>query len=210
MTFQLITPRGSDPVTLAEAKLHLRIDATDEDAQTTSQITAACDDAEHIMGRALLPQTWQLALDSFWDPSYYNAPVPITVDLIRGTSFTTGAAAINLQKPPVTSITSIKYIDVNGALQTMSPANYQLVAASDYTARVVPVYGQLWPSTRGQPEAVLIQFVCGYADAAHVPAMIKHAIKLIVGAMYRYKDPTDSPDYMAAMRCLDRYRTVLF
>ena len=57
-------PRAAQPVTLAEAKLHLRVDSSDEDALISALIVAATDDAEHLMGRAVLTQRWQLTLDA--------------------------------------------------------------------------------------------------------------------------------------------------
>jgi hypothetical protein len=184
MSLSLITPRALQPVTLAEAKLQARIDATDEDALVTSMIIVATDECEAIMQRAILPQTWQRTLDAFFDANVYQDPIPITVDLIRGTSYTTGAAAIGLQRPKVTSITSVKYIDINGTLQTLGGGLYQLAAASDYTARVFPAFGTVWPSTRAVPEAVQIQFVCGYPDANSVPEGIKQWVKCRVKDLY--------------------------
>lgn len=174
-------------VSTAEAKLHLRVDVADDDALIAALVMAATLDAEHLMGRAVMPQKWLMTLDSF--PS-----------------------AVILQRPPVTALDSIKYVDSSGTLQTLPPAVYQLAAASDYTASVTPAYAQTWPATRGQPEAVQVIFSTGYANAASVPESIKAWIKLRVGALYENRSSVVmergmvSAELSIADSLLDRYR----
>lgn len=189
MTLKLQTAATVLPVSLVEAKLHLRVDVSDEDALITSLIGSATLEAEHLMGRAVMPQKWQVMLDAF-------------------------ASSIDLQRPPVTAVDSVKYVDaVTGTLTTVSPSVYQFVAGSEYTARVVPAYGQVWPSARAQTEAVQIIFSTGYVDAASVPEPIKSWIKLRVGALYENREAwtagvkierNEFVDFL-----LDRYRTWL-
>jgi uncharacterized phiE125 gp8 family phage protein len=162
MSLKLITAPTAEPLTPAEAKTHLRVTGSDDDAYITALIVAARQAAEHITGRALMPQTWELALDEFEDQ-------------------------IMLPKPPLTSITSVKYVDADGVLQTMDPAGYQL---DDHAvpARLVPAYGTSWPSTRTQPNAVLVRFACGYANAAAVPQEIKSWMLLRIGMLYENRE----------------------
>jgi uncharacterized phiE125 gp8 family phage protein len=165
MPLKLITPRTLQPVTLAEAKLHLRVDTSDDDALITALIIAATDDAEALMQRAVLPQTWKLTLDSFGGASSW--------------------ACIELQRPTVIAVTSVYYNQASdGVLTLLDPSAYQLAAASDYTARLLPAYGTYWPDLRDQAEAVQVTFTAGYADAAAVPELIKAWIKLRVAALY--------------------------
>lgn len=179
MALKLTVPRAAQPVTLAEAKLHLRVDSSDEDALISALIVAATDDAEHLMGRAVLTQRWQLTLDAF------NAPPP-SGQLVAPAST---PDEIALQRPPVTSVVSVKYLQASdGVLTTLAPSEYTLAAASDYTARLVPAWGKSWPATRDMPEAVQIVFECGYADAASVPENIKAWIKLRVGSLYANRE----------------------
>ena len=61
----LVTAPASEPVSLAEAKAHLRIEAADDDSLIGALITAARQSAEAHMRRALMSQTWRLSLDRF-------------------------------------------------------------------------------------------------------------------------------------------------
>ncbi len=177
MSLKLSTAASSDPVTLAEAKLHCRVTDSTDDALITALITAATRNAEHIMRRAILPQKWTLTIDQF--PSFYDPRSPLR------------ANGIDLDRPPVTAIDSVKYIEpVAGVLTTITSTDYQLVSGSDYTASVIPAYGVNWPATRDQAEAVVIIFSCGYANAAAVPEPIKSWIKLRVGTMFENREST--------------------
>jgi uncharacterized phiE125 gp8 family phage protein len=175
MALSLLTAASVLPVTLAEAKAHLRVDITDDDALITSLIGAATLEAEHLMQRAIMPQTWILTLDSF-------RPHPARYWL-------TGRASqsIGLDRPPVTAIGSIQYVDINGAAQTLDPTAYRLLK-HEYSGAVVPVFGLNWPNTRQQADAVQITFSTGYADAASVPELIKAWIKLRVGTLYENRE----------------------
>ena len=147
MALKLITASTALAVTLAEAKAHLRVDSSDEDTLITAMITSATETAEQITGRAIMPQTWELTLDAFPD-------------------------ALELTRVPAVSVTSIKYFDVAGVQQTLASNAYALDAADDFGfAYIVPAYDTGWPVTRDQINAVAVQYVAGYANAAGVPAM---------------------------------------
>lgn len=66
----LVTPPVDLPVTLAEAKMHLRIDPNDatEDDMILRMIRAATerlDGYDGLLGRAICPQTWAQEYDGF-------------------------------------------------------------------------------------------------------------------------------------------------
>ena len=54
MSLTLVSPPAAEPVTLAEAKSHLKLDTSDEDTLIASLITAARARAEWHTGRALV------------------------------------------------------------------------------------------------------------------------------------------------------------
>jgi uncharacterized phiE125 gp8 family phage protein len=164
MALKLITAASTYPIALADAKLHCRVDSSDDDALITALITAATELAEQKTGRALMTQTWELTLDAFPD-------------------------AFELTRVPVQSISTLKYIDTSGVEQTLSSALYTLDGADDYGfGCVVPVYNGTWPTARDQINAVALRFVAGYADAAAVPEGIKQWIRLMVSTMYENRE----------------------
>lgn len=176
MSLKLHTPPVLAVMDLPTAKLHLKETSAENDTLITALVTAATQDAEHLMGRAILPQKWQLSLDQF--PSGIAGNVSPFYALAA-------SRAIVLQRPTVTAVDSVKYVHATtGVLTTLDPAQYQACLASDYTASVVPAHGTSWPCARAQPESVQVVFTAGYATAADVPALIVAWIKLRLAALY--------------------------
>lgn len=169
MTFKVVTPVATEPVTLAEARLQCKVDSDDtsHDALITGLITAAREFAEHYTGRALASQTLEMALDCFPGVSEWSIGkcTPDPMDDF-----------IDLDMPPVATITSVKYTDTAGVEQTVSSGDYALSLYGD-SRRVAPTYGKYWPTTRDIPNAVRILYVTGYTTA---PKAVKAAILLHV------------------------------
>jgi uncharacterized phiE125 gp8 family phage protein len=142
----LIVPPACEPITLAQAKLHLHApSANTEDDLISALIAAARKHAETFTRRVIIGQTRKLVLDGF--PSLIKLPTS-----------------------PLRSVSSIQYVDTAGALQTLDPAHYRVDKDSD-EPRIQPAYGEVWPTTRDVIGAVSITYVCGYllpvvADAA--------------------------------------------
>lgn len=157
-----------EPVSLDDAKRHLRVTSTLDDGYIGGLITAARKYAERRTRRAFITQTWAIKLERFPDSS----------------------SSLYLPVPPLQSITSITYVDQDGATQTWSSGSYKALT-SHLPGRVVLEYGEVWPtSLRDDPEAVVITFVAGYGDAAtDVPQEIKQAILLMVGHWYANREP---------------------
>lgn len=165
MALQLITPPAAEPVTLAEAKMHLRDVAGAEDALVTNWIVAArqhLDGKDGILGRALMPQTWELVMDAF------------------------PCGRISVPLPPLQSVTSVSYYDTDGVLQVLPDTQYWVGLARE-PGIIQHIHSQ-WPQTKGRPEAVRIRFVAGYADAAAVPRALWAAMLLAIGDMYENRE----------------------
>lgn len=186
MSLILVTARTSDPVSLEDAKIHLRADSSDEDALIANLVTQASDEAEHLTGRALLPQTWRLTLDRFGSaPGFGFGGGGIGLDR----HWIGGSDTLLLPRAPLIAVSSIKYLQYSdGVLTTLAPAAYVVASAGAPPARITPAYATFWPPTRELPEAVQIVFTAGWADADHVPAAIKSWIKLRVGALYENRE----------------------
>ena len=161
MSLKLVTAPTEEPVSLADAKLHLRVDGTTDDTLITALIVAARKWAEEYTGRQFVTATWDWFLDGFC-PSF---SVPL---------------------PPLQSVTSIKYLDTTGTEQTLASSTYRVDAVSE-PGRIALDYGKSWPSTHPVINAVTVRFVAGYGAAAAVPEPIRQAILILIGELYEQR-----------------------
>ena len=163
MGLRLITPPAEEPITLEEAKQHLRVEDSSQDLLIGLYIMAArqhIDGKDGWLGRAIVSQTWELSLDTF------------------------PADEIQIPLVPLVSITSVVYDDEDGIEQTIDGADYTL----DPAGWVVTAGDYSWPTPITAINAVRVRFVAGYGDAADVPATIKAAILLMVGDLYAQRE----------------------
>jgi uncharacterized phiE125 gp8 family phage protein len=179
MSLQLLTPPATEPVTLAEAKAHLKIDSADEDALLTTLITAARARSEWHTGRALVTQSWCLRLDAW--PADGIAEIPL---------------------PPLQAVTSIAAITADGIRGVIDPALYRVDAAGT-PARVILTTR---PQRLRAQDCLEITFTAGYGDAAAVPPAIRQAILEIVAALYVYRGDEAVPIGRSGQVLLAPYR----
>jgi uncharacterized phiE125 gp8 family phage protein len=171
MGLKLITPPATTPVSLDEAKVHLRVVDDDEDLLIGTYIQAATGSTEAFLGRALIDQTWDLVLDAF----------PTTTDL-----------EIKIPKPPLIEVTQIAYDDSNGDEQILPSGNYFVDAVSEF-GWVVPQGNLSWPSTIDAINSVRVRFRAGYLDTNSppgnaVPDDIRAAVLLTIGSFYEQRE----------------------
>jgi uncharacterized phiE125 gp8 family phage protein len=171
MAVRLITPPAVEPVTLEEAKLHLKVDHSEDDLLIGSYIEGARIFAEKFTARAFITQTWELVLDEF------------------------PADEIKIPLPPLQSVESVKYDDADGFEQTLATSGYSVDTANQ-PGWVVPVTTG-WPSSTFEGiNSVRIRFVAGYDPgtgspvdlAENVPTSLKNAILLHAGMLYANRE----------------------
>ena len=163
MPRSLITGPSAEPLTTAAAKSHLRVDVTDDDTLIDSLVVAARQYCENHLRRALITQTWDVYFDTF--PARIKVPLP------------------RLQ-----SVTSIKYTDTEGVTTTLAASKYKVDVISE-PGRIDPAYGEVWPSTRAEMNAVVVQFKAGYGDAStDIPDTVLEAHKLLIGHWYEHRE----------------------
>jgi uncharacterized phiE125 gp8 family phage protein len=188
---------AEEPITLAEAKQHLRVDdtgdATDDavDAEIEAFISAAREMAEARMGRSIISTEWTLTLDSF-------------------------PCEIELPNPRAIAVLDLLYTDVDGVEQTMDPATYVLDNAGELRNWIETAADYDWPDTSTDTiNNVRVVYTAGWANAAAVPAPIKAWIKLAVGTWFKQREVVITGTVNTLPReffdsLLDPYRAVLF
>jgi uncharacterized phiE125 gp8 family phage protein len=159
---KIITPVSTEPVTLTEAKLHLRVTESAEDTLITALIAAAREFCENVTGRALATQTLELLLDNFPAETFIEIPMP-----------------------PLQSIASIKYKDYAAVETTLGISDY-IVDADRSVGRVTLAYGKSWPTFTPYPSnPIRVRFTAGYTS---IPKAIKQAMLLLIGHWYANRE----------------------
>lgn len=182
MRLTLVTPPAIEPVTLAEAKSHLRVEATADDSLIQGLIQAAREAGESFTGRALIHQTWRLTLDA-WPAQ----PLPWWDGVVDGADIAGPAVAILLPRPPLASVTEIRTYAANG-VATPVPTSVYDVDSSGLPGRVRLSEGQSWPAPGRSLAGIEIDFVAGYgASAAAVPQTIRLGILAEVARLYEHR-----------------------
>lgn len=157
---KLVTGPTEEPITTAEAKAHLRQTEADEDALIDDLILQAREWTESAIERALVTQTWDLFLDAFPDG---DLRVPL---------------------PPLQSVTSVKYTDVDAVTTTFAASNYYVDTVME-PGRIVLSSGISWPSVALRPaNAVEVRFIAGYGLAVDVPQRAKGLMHMLIEHWY--------------------------
>lgn len=165
MDYGFTSEGDGDPVTLEEAKGHLRALHSSEDNLISRFISAASRHVEGRIGRSLVNRTMTYQRDGF--PAC--------------------RASIVLPRPPVSEVTSVSFIDQNGAAQTMASGDYLLVK-SPVECELSPALGVSWPATSKQRRSVTVVYKSGFGDdGSEVPEDIKNAILLLVQHFYEHR-----------------------
>lgn len=165
MSMVMTAAPAVEPVTLAEAKAHCRLDGSAEDAYLTSLIITSRLQIEAALGLALITQSWRWSIDD-WPAD----------------------GVIELPMRPVQSVDEIELAHASGGTTTMAPSLYQLDGQSS------PARLALTTLTPPHPDVpvngIAIEFTAGYGNvAASVPQPIRHALLLLVAHWYECREP---------------------
>ncbi len=156
----LVTGPTLEPLDLPETIKTLVAVAEQDETIVDGLISAARQRFEEQTGRQIMLATWEFWLDAF------------------------PCGAIELPRAPLNSVLSVKYVDTDGTLMTMSPANYTVkTPAGPQCDRgwLEPAFGEAWPSTRYESGAVRIQYLAGYGSTYEsVPELVKTLLYLMV------------------------------
>jgi uncharacterized phiE125 gp8 family phage protein len=175
-------PAANEPITLSEAKAHVRVTSSDHDAVLAVCIAAARDLAEQYTGIKLVTQTVTFSARHF-------------------------RTVMDLPAAPLQSL-SIQYLDTEKESQTLNPALYDISGVSTLRPTVSRADGASWPSLYNHPEAVTITAVVGYEA---VPDAIRSALLLMIGHLFDNREAVNAETMsevpMTTMALLENYRT---
>ena len=161
MTLLLVTGPAEEPVTLEEARAHLRLDATDEDGLLGALLTAARVTLEGQTRRAFVTQSWRLILNQ-WP-----------------------GVTISLPLAPVSAVTAVTIHDNNGD-SNIDSSTYEVSLEGD-----APCLASItsWPAPTRRIGGISIDFTAGYGAAAAVPQPLKQAILLLSASWFENREP---------------------
>lgn len=164
MSITTVTPPASEPISLAEAKLFLRVDHNAEDNLIVTLIGAAREAVEAGIGRALITRRVRESLD-IWRRDAVNGAV--------------------LGLGPVTNVVAVRLIADNGAQSVIDPERYRLEGNRDRPRLVFPPG---LPSTLRSAGGIEIEYDCGYADDADgLPIALRLATLQIAASLYELR-----------------------
>ena len=162
---EVVTPPTVDADFLALVLDHVKVEAGDEEAAYGDLVTAYLDAAlarvEAMSGRMLFTRSLRFTADAF-------------------------GTALVLPASPVSSISSVQYVDTAGATQTLAGSAYALVDKAE-TPMLYPVFGTDWPKVRPFPGSVTVDFDAGYGAAMDdIPAPLRQATMQTVADWMRF------------------------
>ena len=162
---RLTTAPTALAVSVADAKAYSGISVSDDDSMIESLIREATQVIENRYGLAIMQQTWQLTGRGWTAPAYWRD------------------GAIHIPRPPFGSVTSVAYLDADGASQTLASTEYR-VNAAPLVATIEVAKGKTWPTTYGVSADVTITHTAGASSVDDVPYCIKAAVRDFTD--YRY------------------------
>ena len=167
----------AEAVSATDAKKHLRVEHSDEDSYISGLAQAAREHLEDTYNRTLVNTTWDYFRDSFPD----------------------GHGTIDLPRPPLVSVTSVKYTTVTSTTaQTLAATSY-IVDTNSEPGRIALKDGEAWPTDDLRDVGgVEVRYIAGYATlATGVPQAARHYIRLLSGHWYTHREAVGggAPDF---------------
>lgn len=166
----LITPPAQEPISLETAKNHLRVEITEDDSLISTLIVAARRYGENRLRRQFITATWMQTRD-YLPANGFGFPIE---------------RCLWIPRPPLQSVVSLNYYDLQGNFQTFSPTLYSVDTNSE-PGRICLMPYQIWPLTqRMRANTTEITFTSGYgSNPSDVPENIQQAMLLLIGHWYQ-------------------------
>lgn len=172
MGLTLVTPPALEPVSLVEAKAHLKVEQDAEDDLIQGLIEAARTRLEEETNRSFIATGWRLTLSSWWDEPWSNE------------------WGLLLPRSPVISVDAVlQWLD--DAQTTIAADEYRISPGA--MGLLSPIEGASWlEDVDVRPDALAVEFTAGYgSSAADVPRPLRQAILLLVAHWHLHRAAAD-------------------
>lgn len=160
----LITAPSTEPISVSELKVHLRLDTayTADDAYLVTLLAAARQKIEDFTGRGLITQTWRLTMDRYPAEPHFELPMAA----------------------PLQSITSFTYRDTSGSQITVDTSVYT-ADTNAMPGRLCLKTGQSYPSASTFISSpIQVTYIVGHSSVSAIPPVFKQALMLLSGHLY--------------------------
>lgn len=191
---------ATEPITLAEAKAHLKVENSADDSLIESLIKACREESEEYTGLIFISQTWTLYLNQFplnEDDTWWDGMRTLPIDYYNKSS------KIELPKRPLQAVTHIKTYSDEDVATTIPSSDYQVSTYSSPNPKkglITLRDGKTWPTFTRNQDGIEIQFTCGFGgSAANVPENIKQAIKILVAHKYCNRGDHTMPSQVSSL-----------
>ena len=160
-SIRTVTPAASPPLSTADAKKHLEVQHSDDDALIAAQVAAAVDAVERFTGQVLADCVMEMVLPGF----------PVFPEML------------SIPREPVTEILSLLYTDSDG--EEAEVTDFRWSESSPDV--VMPAFRSAWPSAADEPGSVRLRFRAGYGPGL-APSSLIEAAKLLLGHFYANRE----------------------
>lgn len=194
MPVRIVTGPGSEPVTLSEAKSHLRLEESVDDTFVASCISGARQYLEKFCWRGFIEQTLELTQNGFrgadkqeqLSPYVQATPEPYPVQTQRFQPY----IELPFGHLAATPAIAVTYLDENGSSQVLSSSVYVVEGQGNDSmcGRLWLAANQTWPNAFDQFNSVTVSYKVGWTTS-NIPIPIKNAVLLMVSHMYENRVP---------------------
>lgn len=187
MRVDVAIPPTVEPVTLAEAKGHLRVDLDfdDDDDLIGRNIKTARAKVESILRQPIIMTTFDAYFDG-WPNANDGLHVPRQI-----VAATVRDRVLDLPRCPVAAVAGVYYLDQDDAEQTLDPSTYRVLTGKP--GRIQLRRGATWPTSPIQLDSIRVRFTAGHATTAETaPTCAKDAMLLVLGNLYANRGDEES------------------
>ena len=182
MVLTVTSQPADEPLTVDEAKRHLRVLHADLDGEIETLVKVSRDYAERYAARTLRTSVTRVLKMSDWF-----------------------CGELKLPFPPLLGVTSVTYYDTSAASQTLASSNYEVELSTDGGGRIVWAWDAVLPTLFTREDAVTVTFTTGYSANTAIPPLALHAMKTKltelfgVGSENEIKAAKESTDRLLGM-----------